>query len=142
MFKKEAKIVFIIMGMPLFIGILALIIAPKLMGAPCDSEIIITYDSPKVNYKVIVFKRNCSIPESAYTHVSVVDKTDEFKGDEGNLFIVELGEAEKPKLGQLRIPIDIYLFEKDSFIIRYPKDAKVIMKKSNVNEVNVKYRTR
>jgi hypothetical protein len=142
MLKKEARIILVITRALLLIGLFALIYVPTLMGASCENLIKMTYDSPKVDYKVIVFKKDCNPPKSYYIHISVIKKPDILKEEEGNLFILHLRDNDEKQIGQPYLPIDIFNFEKDSFIIRYPKEAKVIKQKFTINKIRVKYKLR
>jgi hypothetical protein len=142
MFKKEAKIMAAIVTAPLFLGLIAALIGPKIFENSCENQIVKSYTSPDNKYEVVLFQRDCGATTGFSTQVSIIETGRELPRKKGNIFIADDGDT-PVSLGSWGGPLlEIKWMTQDKVIIEYPKGSRVFLNENRYKAINIEYRTR
>jgi hypothetical protein len=142
MFKKEAKIMAAIVMAPLFLGLIAGFIGPKIFENSCKNQIVKSYASPDNKYEIVLFQRDCGATTGFSTQVSVIQTGRELPGKKGNIFIADDGDTPVP-LGSWGGPlVEIKWIAQDKVIIEYPKGSRVFVNENRYKTIKIEYRIR
>jgi hypothetical protein len=96
--------------------------------------------SPDGKLKAVVFHRGCgSNPIDSSEQISILSSGASSPSGRGNVFIAGDENHVMPASAEKTIEIKVNWESNSSFVISYPKNAQVILKKSSVAGVAINY---
>ena len=142
MFKKEAKIMAAIVLTPLFLGLTAAFIVPKIFLNSCKNQIVESYMSPDNKYEIILFLRDCGATTGFSTQVSIIETGNELPNKGGNIFIADEGDT-PVSLGSWGGPfVELKWISQDKMIIEYPKASRIFKNEMQYKDIQIEYKKR
>ena len=107
-------------------------------GKSCDYALLSQTKSPDQKLKAVVFQRGCDTAIDSSTQISILSNQASPQG-RGNIFIVGDDRGKAPPDKKPLTEIKVRWESNSSLTVSYPKNAQVILKKTGVAGVAIKY---
>lgn len=101
----------------------------------CGNKVIAEELSPDLNFKAVIFERNCGATTAFSTQVSVLEASEKLTGG-GNVFVSDGGQASEGWNGPW---VAVKWLGSDSLQIAYDSTGRVFEQDKSVDGVSISY---
>lgn len=121
---------------PIVLGLVAGVIAPKILSMPCRIVVIDRQPSPDQTHEAVLYRRICKENDDFLIHLSILSMQSNLPEGRGNILVADGKQINESA------PKDAFAMlwsDNDHVMITYPKEMGIYFKEDRYGSIHIGY---